>query len=204
MSNLVSLPLYKETIPMSPGFDYILYVGRLDPMKNISTLLKAYKRIHDKRLKYKLVLISHSIDNYNKLFKPFVVANKLDNEIILVHNCSETDLIRWYKGAKLFVFPSIREGFGFPPIEAGMLRVPVLSSKSDSLEEITKGLVNYYEDPLDDKELADKITYCLNTPMTTEQLNAISECFISNYSTNIVGKKICDFLFDNPKSILKR
>lgn len=195
MSNLVSMPHYDNIKPMSPGYDYILYVGRLDLMKNISTLLKAYKCLSDKNVNCKLVLVSHTVNYYLSDLLPYVEKNNLQDKIVLVKKCSEYELIRWYMGCKLFVFPSLREGFGFPPIEAGILKAPVLTSKADSLEEVTMGLVNYYDNPTDYIELSEKIKNCLDYPMSNEQLETIRKRFVDNYSINNVGKKICDFLF---------
>ncbi len=73
-----------------------------------------------------------------------------------MQNCSEADLTNYYRYADLFVFPSLREGFGSPPLEAAILKTPVLTSIKDSLGEVTRGLLYQLDDPCDEHEMASK------------------------------------------------
>lgn len=90
--------------------------------------------------------------------------NEVDDYVIMtpfVENAERNMLI---KNSRTFLFASLFESFGMPPIEAMLMRTPVLSSKATSLEEVTFGLANYIDNPLDIEEwslkLNDKLKLC--------------------------------------------
>lgn len=128
--------------------DYILYVGNLMLHKNVAFLIKAYSRLsEDIKNKYKLVICGSKDWTYKQLVK---LAYKLDvvNNIIFTGFVSNDDLIYIYNGASLFVFPSLREGFGFPPLEAMACGIPVIVSNVTSLPEVVGDagiLINPYD-----------------------------------------------------------
>lgn len=198
-SNSVSMLDADDIEPMNAGYPYLLYVGRLDEMKNVITLVKAFNLIKERYPEYKLVLLSASWSYYNEYIEPIVKENSLDERIVKVVNCSEEDLTKWYKGASMFVFTSLREGFGSPPVEAAYMQIPVVTSTCDSLSEVTRGLLNYYEPATDPESLANTIIRVLDSPPTKEELKNIKDELISNYSIDVFGKKLCDFL-DSYKS----
>lgn len=194
MSNSVSMVRRDDLQPMQPGYKYLLYCGRLYVQKNVMTLVRAFKLLSSSYADLKLVLIGKDGDYWQNTIKPYADENGILNRIVLTGFCSEEDLSRWYLGATCFVFPSVREGFGFPPIEAAYMQVPVVSSKADSLEEVTLGLLNYYEPPLDETKLADAVKRVIDNPPSKQQLQNISNEFEKCYSIDVVGKRICDFL----------
>lgn len=194
MSNVVEMPNVKNIDPMQPGFKYLLYVGRLCEMKNVMTLIKAFNKIHDKILDYKVVLLSNTDAFWFSKIEPYIKEKCIEDKVVFVKSCSETDLVKWYLGASVFVFPSLREGFGFPPIEAGLLKIPVISSKSDSLEEVTLGLLNYYEPANSEEALSDCIIKVISNPPSKQQLENVQIEYKKHYSLDVVAKKIVDFL----------
>lgn len=109
---------------------YILYIGNDYPHKNLGRLKSAFEKIKADGIGCELVLITE-----------FISEEELDN---------------LYKNASLFVFPSLCEGFGLPPLEAMKRGVPVVSSNAACLPEILGNAVLYFN-PLDIDDMADKI-----------------------------------------------
>lgn len=169
--------------------EYILYVGRICKMKNILTLIKAYIKIH-KIIKHKLIIVGNENNYWRKEILPFIKINGIKDKILILENISNEELNGLYKHTSLFVFPSLREGFGYPPIEAAYMEVPVLCSKCDSLPEVTMELLNYYENPIDENELSQKILLLLNQPRNTEKLKQIASIYKKEYGVETVSKRI--------------
>lgn len=117
-----------------PKKPYILYVGNDYPHKNLRRLKSVFEKIKAEGLDYDLVLITD-----------FISEQELDN---------------LYKNASLFVFPSLYEGFGLPPLEAMKRGLPVASSNVASLPEILGDAALYFN-PLDIDDMANKIKKAL-------------------------------------------
>lgn len=136
--------------------DYILFVGRLEPRKNLPRLIRAF---HDlKRYKYithKLVIVGMKYFLYEEIFKTVHDLN-LQNEVIFPGRVEDIDLPYFYNGASLFVYPTIAEGFGIPPLEAMACGTPVISSNTSSLPEVIRD-AGILIDPYNIKDLADAI-----------------------------------------------
>jgi len=108
---------------LEPG--YLLFVGTLEPRKNIQRLIKAYNLL---RLKKKLVLVGRPGKGIEKL--------TFAKNIIWLNYVSDEDLPFIYNGASLFIYPSLYEGFGMPVLEAMSSGVPVITSNVSSLPEV--------------------------------------------------------------------
>ena len=109
---------------------YILYLGTIEPRKNLERLISAYL---DLNLKQKLI-IAGEIG-----WKAEQIVKKADNpKIILTGFVSEEEKTKLYKNADLFIYPSYYEGFGLPPLEAMANGTPVICSNTGSLGEIFK------------------------------------------------------------------
>jgi glycosyltransferase involved in cell wall biosynthesis len=120
-----------------PG-KYLLYVGGFDKNKNLVTLVKAFHRLLQKSiLKEDLFLVFVGTLTQDALsLREFVKTCKLENRVIFTDFVPEEKLIKLYNGAEIFVFPSLYEGFGLPPLEAMACGVPVITSHAASLPEI--------------------------------------------------------------------
>lgn len=195
-SNSVSMKEIPSMQKICRGYDYILYVGRMDVMKNVKTLVKAFAKVCEYKPDIKLVLISTAWSYYDKEIAPFVIKHNLEENLVKVINCTETELAQWYKGALLFVFPSQREGFGSPPIEAAFMNIPVVTTKCDSLEEVTMGLLNYYEPPTDDTALFNAIKNVIDNPPNNDELKSIKKTYYDNYSIDNFGQRIYNILIN--------
>ncbi len=117
---------------------YILYLGTLEPRKNIIGLIKAFEilKIRDQILntKFKLVIAGSKGWLYEDIFKT-VQNSPVKNDIIFTGFVENKDKSALYDLADLFVYPSFYEGFGFPPLEAMAAGTPVITSNFSSLPE---------------------------------------------------------------------
>lgn len=145
-------------------------------------------------VKQKLVIVGTKNTYWEKEILPIIISEQIQERIILYQGITEKDLNSLYKFASLFVFPSLREGFGFPPLEAAAMGCPVICSTSDSLQEVTMGLLYYYEHPMNDKELAEKMMEVLDKYPDRTHLEKIAENYKAVYSVDVVGKRIYDYL----------
>lgn len=117
--------------------DYFLYVGTIEPRKNLERLIAAY-HIFTKRVKDapKLVLAGGKGWLYDNIFAK-VTELGLSEKVIFTQYVPSEDMNPLMCGAIAFVFPSVYEGFGMPPLEAMACGVPVISSGEASLPEVT-------------------------------------------------------------------
>jgi glycosyltransferase involved in cell wall biosynthesis len=132
---------------------YLLYLGTLEPRKNITTLIEAYAQL---RAIYgreeKLVLAGGKGWLYDSIFHR-VQELGLESEVIFPGFVSDTEQLLWYHSASAFVYPSLYEGFGMPVTEALACGVPVVTSNVSSLPEAGATLA-LTVDPHDTKAMA--------------------------------------------------
>lgn len=133
---------------------YILYLGTLEPRKNIPTLLKAYAQL---RAQYgreePLVLAGGKGWLYDTIFEQ-VQQLGLQASVIFPGFIPDEEQPAWYRGASLFVYPSLYEGFGIPVAEALACGTPVVTSNTSSLPEAGAGLA-LTVNPLDHTAMAE-------------------------------------------------
>lgn len=116
--------------------DYILYVGTLEPRKNLTRLLEAFRLLKDDLGgRYKLVIVGKKGWMYKSIFQR-VKELDLEKDIIFTGYLPDNDLPTVISAATLFVYPSIFEGFGLPPLEAMACGTPVVTSNVSSLPEV--------------------------------------------------------------------
>ncbi|MGE5581385.1 MAG: glycosyltransferase family 4 protein [Bacillota bacterium] len=148
---------------------YILYAGGLNPRKNVPELIYAYSKVHrDLPRLQKLVVLGGEGSHLSRL-KYLVEALNLNGEIIFPGFVDSTDLPFFYNGADLFVYPSLYEGFGLPPIEAMACGTPVITSNVSSIPEIV-GEAALQVNPNDTLELAENIFTVLENRALREAL----------------------------------
>jgi glycosyltransferase involved in cell wall biosynthesis len=147
---------------------YILYVGTIEPRKNLQILVQSYKQLVTMgKTKEHLVLVGRLGWGYDELLKQ-IESPELQNRVHLVGYIHQKDLPLVYAGATLFVYPSLQEGFGFPPLEAMACGTPTISSQTSSLIENLQGAAKLV--PPDDPEcLTEAIHQLLNDEGIREQ-----------------------------------
>ncbi len=112
---------------------FILYVGNIEPKKNISAIINLQKHLQQEGFPQKLVIVGNRAWGTRKELAEIYKEGK-SNNIICTGYVKRTELPYFYQMADIFVFPSLYEGFGFPPIEAMACGTPVIST--------TKGILN--------------------------------------------------------------
>ena len=153
---------------------YLLYVGNIKPHKNISRLILAYYRAKSIAEDLpKLVICGRHDQNYNvvsqlyqsgAIMEPFVKEN-----ILFLGYAKYEDLPYLYSGADLFLFPSLYEGFGIPPLEAMACGTPALASNTSSLPEVL-GDCALLVDPYNPADIAEGIIKLWNNPSLQKEM----------------------------------
>lgn len=113
---------------------FILYVGNIEPKKNIATLLAVIERLRARGVRHKMVIVGKRAWRTHAELKQI---RKLEGsgDIVMTGYVPRADLPSVYQLADCFVFPSFYEGFGFPPLEAMACGVPVVASDRGALKE---------------------------------------------------------------------
>lgn len=126
---------------------FILYMGTLQPRKNISHLIEAYACIKEDIDDIKLVICGkRGGHNYDQRIDQAIKKNNLSEEdVIFPGFVDEEDKVAIFHLAHVFAFPSLYEGFGIPPLEAMSQGVPVLCSDIPSLKEIAADGALYFD-----------------------------------------------------------
>lgn len=133
---------------------YLLYLGTLEPRKNIERLIKAYALLKSILPDApKLVLAGRKGWMYESIFKT-VSELKLENSVIFTGYIEDSEAPALLGGATAFLFPSLYEGFGMPPLEAMACGTPVLTSNCSSLPEVV-GDAAVLVDPYSVEEIAE-------------------------------------------------
>ena len=144
--------------------NYIFALGNLEPRKNLQTLISAFEKISDPDT---YLVIAGGAGWKNKNIYKLQKKSSKKNRIKFLGYVDSADKPALYALAKVFVYPSIYEGFGLPPVEAMACGTPIITSFSSSLPEAV-GDAGLMIDPNNINELADTI----NKVLTDEQLAA--------------------------------
>jgi glycosyltransferase involved in cell wall biosynthesis len=164
--------LQEYGLKLNENNKYILYVGSERPRKNLSTLIKALFLLKKKHNIHP-VLIKVGAESHKKqhnLIKNLIQKLDLKNEVISIKNVPENDLPALYNAADLFVYPSLYEGFGLPPLEAMACGTPVITSNTSSLPEVV-GDAGIMVNPYDVDELANRMYEVLTNNGLREELS---------------------------------
>ena len=132
---------------------YILYAGRLQARKNLVRLVEAYSQLRQKGIEEKLVLVGKQ-DWQADVIMEFVRKHELESQVAFLGYVPREDLPYLYNAAKLFIYPSIFEGFGLPVVESMACATATITSQGSSLEEIV-GDSALLVDPLSVSSIAD-------------------------------------------------
>lgn len=141
--------------------DYMFFLGNTDPKKNVLGTLKGYANyLRQSSRKMPMVMLDYKKEALEKTLAEICEPQLTDN-IILPGYVQNADLPAIYSLSKLFLYPSIRESFGIPPLEAMACGTPVLASNTSSIPEVT-GNAAYLTNPFKPEEIAKGIEELIN------------------------------------------
>ena len=139
--------------PRAAGEDpYFLYVGTLEPRKNLARALRAFAKVSRRLPAHRFVIVGQRGWKYGEILREAVRAD-CPGRVVLTGYVPESELPALYAHATAFVYPSLYEGFGLPVVEAMACGTPILTSRSSSLREIAEGAA-LLVDPRDEGEIS--------------------------------------------------
>lgn len=172
---------------------YVLCLSSLAANKNYGRLIKAWTLIEENGLinDYHLVVVGGSA----KSLLPMQIEGLISraSRIRMLGYVEDKHLPLIYSGARLFVFPSIYEGFGFPPLEAMACGVPVVVSNCSAIPEIV-GDAGYYFDPCDEQSIAEAIVKVVKDVDLSSNLSRKGFCKIKNYNWEITARQLIELM----------
>ena len=148
---------------------FVLYAGNIKPHKNLERLIEAFHTLRRGGLEnVKLLIIGDEISKYATLRRA-VQRHKLHKHVRFFGFVSDKTLASLYRLASVFVFPSLYEGFGLPPLEAMASGTPVVTSNVSSLPEVA-GDAAVLVDPYDAIDIKEGIKRVLSDPVLREEM----------------------------------
>ncbi|ADV46667.1 glycosyltransferase family 4 protein [Nitratifractor salsuginis] len=168
---------------------YILGVSSLNNQKNFHSMIDAFNQIADKNIKLYLV------GGINRNFASTKLLDEIDKNqnIILKGRVDDKELVELYSNATCFVYPSLYEGFGIPPLEAQACGCPVICSNAASLPEVCSDSVVYF-DPYNVQDIKDKIELVLYNEELQNELRRKGFENIKRFSWEKSANKIIEII----------
>ncbi|MCX6784035.1 MAG: glycosyltransferase family 1 protein [candidate division WWE3 bacterium] len=164
--------------PLFSGMPYLLFVGSMYPHKNLERLIEVFVTLRRNGTFSGDLVLAGKSDYFSQRLQAEVYVKYPDmtaQDIIFPISkyprlpLQDDELAELYQNAVAFVFPSLSEGFGLPPLEAMGIGCPVVSSNSTSIPEICGDAALYF-DPLDASDMAAKISKIISDPVLRSEL----------------------------------
>ena len=172
--------------------DYILFIGTIQPRKNLVRLIEAFAGLKDTMKKPELVIggkkgwLDEAIYQAPKKFG-------VEKQVKFIGRVAEADLAGIYKGARIFVWPSLMEGFGLPVLEAMNFGVPVITSNRGALPEVV-GEAGLLVDPEKVEEIAGAMELVLNNQELQSGLIEKGYHQVKKFSWKKAARQTLEFL----------
>lgn len=188
-------PVNREFLHRQFGIDgkYLLYVGNANPHKNVPALLRSMKLLSHQRL----VLCGIDLEE-NPQLSHIVQKENVKARVSFIKRVSDEALLQLYRGTELFIFPSLEEGFGLPPLEAMASGAPVLASRIPITEEVL-GKAAYFVDAEKPDEIAHGVQKILEDSKLRDNLKQKGKARAAFFTEYEMASTFADFL----KSIYK-
>jgi glycosyltransferase involved in cell wall biosynthesis len=147
----------RKKFSLPPSF--ILFVGAIEPRKNLLKLIEALKIIHENHKEILLVIVGQKgLDSKNLEKK--IDQLELRDWVKMMDYLPDKEVRAFYRLASVFAFPSLCEGFGLPLLEAMAIGLPIVTSKSSAMPEIAQDVALYFH-PENPEDMADKLILVL-------------------------------------------
>lgn len=186
--NGASLDLVKQRYRL-PG-RYILFLGTLEPRKDVVTLLQAYAQICDRPLAANVKLVIAGGPGWgDEDVRAACASLQLTDHVIFTGFVEEDHLPDLYRGAALFVYPSLYEGFGLPILEAMACGVPVITSNVSSMPEVA-GQAAILVEPRQPQALADAMASVLGDDQRRDTLRHLGLERARQFSWERVARQV--------------
>lgn len=169
------------------GVPYVLAVGSLNPTKNLAALVEAFGQLSHPELR--LVLVGGA----NSAVFANTTAAPEDTRIVRTGPVSDGQLKSFYANALAFVFPSLYEGFGLPPLEAMSMGCPVVASNAASIPEVCGDAAIYF-DPLSATDIAAAIGRVVNDALLRSDLSRRGAQRFATFTWDISAKLLMHHL----------
>ncbi len=162
------------------GDEFLLYVGTIEPRKNLLSLVLAFEQLVVTHPDLRLVIAGRKGWMVDELFA-YVARSPVSKRIIFTGYVSDVDLRSLYSSCTVFVYPSIYEGFGLPPLEAMSCGAPVVASSIPSIAEVLDGAARLVE-PDDFEMLKGTLEELLNDRELRERLSSVGREHAAQFS----------------------
>lgn len=179
--------------------EYILAVNIQYEHKNIDTLIRAFSLFSKNHPRYKLYLAGAKNEYTNKL-EELVKQLKLIEKVIFLGFIDKKQLVDYWSKAKLYINPSIFEGFGMTSVESIFYGAPTLLSDLAINREVTQGLCAYYDDIKNPKALAAAMENSINEPYDKEVYLNKTKMLLQKYNLKEISKQYLDVLVKSAKN----
>jgi glycosyltransferase involved in cell wall biosynthesis len=161
------------------GDKYVLFIGFMEPRKNLGRLLRAFSMIKD-GVGHDLVIAGGHGWWHAETYRE-VKELGISDRVVFTGYARDADLPPLYRGADLFAFPSLYEGFGIAPLESVFSGTPVLASGNSALPEVLGGAA-VYVDPFNTEEIASEMKRLLASEEALSALKANCAAVSAKYS----------------------
>jgi len=168
---------------------YLLYVGSDNPHKNLPRLIEAFARVYQAMPGVRLIKVGTSENpELARQHRAALTRSGLDGATRWLEQVPENDLPFFYNLARVFVFPSLYEGFGLPPLEAMACGTPVVCSNAASLPEVA-GEAALQVDPLDVEGMAEAVMRILGDPTLASDVRARGLAQASRFTWELTARE---------------
>lgn len=141
---------------------YILYLGGFSSRKNVKELILSFGKVKKELKRPHKLLLGGSIRDEGKILQDLVCYNGLQDDVLFTGYLDDSLLPIFYSGAEAFIYPSLYEGFGLPPLEAMSCKTPVITSNLTSIPEVTRDAAILI-DPFNKEDLSSNLLKLLNS-----------------------------------------